>query len=244
MDQYLLQLLQIMKNQMLARGCTVIKIYDGQPKLVYGYKDLKSPYVNKTSMVINKIPDEVIDKLHRILRDSMLSVKGMTFCRLTQSEHGMRIRFTDESLSYHDKFFAINSFEGNLRLNGYLENKEPLEKEPLEKQPLEKAQVPVPVKKIEKEKKKMESFSLSNLKDALVNKITHLDRKTVMILAIIALVLLILGKYQTIKDILIGIKDKVKRSKNFKAMVEDGTNAINGLKKIIGVKDKEAAIES
>lgn len=234
MDQYLMQLLKIMKHQMLAEGCRVIKIYDGQPKLVYGYADLKSPYMNKTLMVINKIPDEVINKLYGILRDTMLSVKGMTFCRLTQSERGMRIRFTDDLLSYHDKFFAINSFEGNLRLRGYLENT----------QPLEKAQVPTPVKKIEKEKKKMESFSLSNLKDALVNKITHLDRKTVMILAIIALVLLILGKYQTIKDILIGIKDKVKRSKNFKAMVEDGTNAINGLKKIIGVKDKEAAIES
>lgn len=234
MDQYLLQLLRIMKNQMLSRGCTVIKIYDGQPKLVYGYKDLKSPYIDKTLMTIDKIPDDVIDKLHRILRETMLPVKGMTFCRLTQSEHGMRIRFTDETLSYNNKVFAINSFEGNLRLRGYLENKEPLKE----------VQVPVPVKKIEKEKKKMESFSLSNLKDALVNKITHLDRKTVMILAIIALLLLILGKYQTIKDILIGIKDKVKRSKNFKAMVEDGTNAINGLKKIIGVKDKEAAIES
>lgn len=235
MDQYLLQLLNIMKHQMLSKGCTVIKIYDGQPKLVYGYKDLKSPYIGKTLMITDKIPDGVITKLHRILRETMLPVKGMTFCRLTQSEHGMRIRFTDDLLSYNDKFFAINSFEGNLRLNGYLEEN---------KQPLEKAQVSVPVKKIEKEKKKMESFSLSNLKDALVNKITHLDRKTVMILAIIALLLLILGKYQTIKDILIGIKDKVKRSKNFKAMVEDGTNAINGLKKIIGVKDKEAAIES
>lgn len=237
MDQYLLQLLNIMKHQMLSRGCTVIKIYDGQPKLVYGYKDLKSPYMGKTLMITDKIPDNVIDKLHRILRETMLSVKGMTFCRLTQAEHGIRIRFTDESLSYHDKFFVINNFEENLRRKGYL-------KTPDIKQPLERAQVPVPVKKIEKEKKKMESFSLSNLKDALVNKITHLDRKTVMILAIIALVLLILGKYQTIKDILIGIKDKVKRSKNFKAMVEDGTNAINGLKKIIGVKDKEAAIES
>ena len=237
MDQYLLQLLQIMKNQMLAKGCRVIKIYDGQPKLVYGYKDLKSPYMGKTLMVIDKVPDNVIDKLHRILRETMLPVKGMTFCRLTQSEHGMRIRFTDESLIYNYRFLVLNSFEENLRRKGYLNT-------PDVKQPLEKAQVPVPVKKIEKEKKKMESFSLSNLKDALVNKITHLDRKTVMILAIIALVLLILGKYQTIKDILIGIKDKVKRSKNFKAMVEDGTNAINGLKKIIGVKDKEAAIES
>lgn len=89
------------------------------------------------------------------------------------------------------------------------------------------------------EKKKMNDFSLTNLKDALVNKITHLDRKTVTILAIIALSLLVVGKYQDIKDILIGIKDKVKRSKNFKAMIADGTAAIDSLKKIVGVKDNK-----
>lgn len=89
------------------------------------------------------------------------------------------------------------------------------------------------------EKKKMNDFSLTNLKDALVNKITHLDRKTVTILAIIALLLLVVGKYQDIKDILIGIKDKVKRSKNFKAMMADGTAAIDSLKKIVGVKDNK-----
>lgn len=89
------------------------------------------------------------------------------------------------------------------------------------------------------ENKKMNDFSLTNLKDALVNKITHLDRKTVTILAIIALVLLVVGKYQDIKDILIGIKDKVKRSKNFKAMVADGTAALDSLKKIVGVKDNK-----
>lgn len=89
------------------------------------------------------------------------------------------------------------------------------------------------------EKKKMNDFSLTNLKDALVNKITHLDRKTVTILAIIALLLLVIGKYQDIKDILIGIKDKVKRSKNFKAMMADGTAALDSLKKIVGVKDNK-----
>lgn len=96
------------------------------------------------------------------------------------------------------------------------------------------------------EKKKMNDFSLTNLKDALVNKITHLDRKTVTILAIIALALLVVGKYQDIKDILKGIKDKVKRSKNFKAMVADGTAALDSLKKIVGVKDnkKETADEA
>lgn len=89
------------------------------------------------------------------------------------------------------------------------------------------------------EKKKMNDFSLTNLKDALVNKITHLDRKTVTILAIIALALLVVGKYQDIKDILKGIKDKVKRSKNFKAMVADGTAALDSLKKIVGVKNSK-----
>ena len=89
------------------------------------------------------------------------------------------------------------------------------------------------------EMKRMNDFSLTNLKDALVNKITHLDKKTVTILALIALVLLVVGKYQDIKDILIGIKDKVKRSKNFKAMVADGTAAIDSLKKIVGVKDSK-----
>ena len=89
------------------------------------------------------------------------------------------------------------------------------------------------------EEKRMNDFSLTNLKDALVNKITHLDKKTVTILALIALVLLVVGKYQDIKDILIGIKDKVKRSKNFKAMVADGTAAIDSLKKIVGVKDNK-----
>ena len=87
----------------------------------------------------------------------------------------------------------------------------------------------------------MKDFSLSNLKDAVIDKVTSLDKKTVTILAIIALLLLIVGKYQTIKDILIGIKDKVKRSKNFKAMVEDGTNALNSLKKLVGVKETKAA---
>lgn len=89
------------------------------------------------------------------------------------------------------------------------------------------------------EEKRMNSFSLANLKDALVNKITHLDKKTITILALIALVLLVVGKYQDIKDILVGIKDKVKRSKNFKAMVADGTAAIDSLKKIVGVKDNK-----
>ena len=97
---------------------------------------------------------------------------------------------------------------------------------------------------VNKENKKMNDFSLSNLKDALISKVTHLDKKTITIIALIALILLVVGKYQDIKDILIGIKDKVKRSKNFKAMVADGTAALSSLKKIVGIKDNEKDNES
>lgn len=90
-----------------------------------------------------------------------------------------------------------------------------------------------------KEELKVNEFSLTNLKDALVSKITSLDKKTVTILAIIALALLVVGKYQDIKDIIKGIVDKIKKSKNFKAMVEDGSNAIKNLKKIVGIKERK-----
>lgn len=103
-------------------------------------------------------------------------------------------------------------------------------------QPIVRTEISTPCKK---EKKEVKDFSITNLKDALVNKITSLDKKTVTILAVIALLLLIVGKYQDIKDIAKGIKDKVTRSKNFKAMVEDANNALAGLKKIIGIKESK-----
>lgn len=91
---------------------------------------------------------------------------------------------------------------------------------------------------VNKGEKKVKDFSLTNLKDALVDKVTSLDKKTITILAVIALLLLIVGKYQDIKDIAKGIKDKVTRSKNFKAMVADANSAVAGLKKIVGIKEK------
>ena len=139
----------------------------------------------------------------------------------------LRIRFAEDT-SEPDRIQAVQKLKQTIIQNVNTETGD--------------AQLPVVYDKYKKkkgEKKKMNDFSLTNLKDALVNKITHLDRKTVTILAIIALVLLVVGKYQDIKDILIGIKDKVKRSKNFKAMVADGTAALDSLKKIVGVKDNK-----
>ena len=76
MDQYLLQLLRIMKDQMLARGCTVIKIYDGQPKLVYGYKDLKSHLV-KIKQIMLKAKINQNKKLIQMRRKIKPKIKDL-----------------------------------------------------------------------------------------------------------------------------------------------------------------------
>lgn len=141
-------------------------------------------------------------------------------------DDSVRVRFAN-GLTAEEKVDAVEALKTEIKNNiSY---------------PEDLPEVPAKVKEcnVIKGEKKMNSFSLTNLKDALVNKITHLDKKTITILALIALVLLVVGKYQDIKDILVGIKNKVKRSKNFKAMVADGTAAIDSLKKIVGVKDNK-----
>lgn len=169
------------------------------------------------------------DTVYQTLFDNMgqwvQDISEIKVCYL--KDGNLRIRFAEDTLE-SDRMQAIQRLKQTIIQNVNTET----------------VDAPLPVvydkyKEKKGEKKKMNDFSLTNLKDALVNKITHLDRKTVTILAIIALVLLVVGKYQDIKDILIGIKDKVKRSKNFKAMVADGTAALDSLKKIVGVKDNK-----
>ena len=87
-----------------------------------------------------------------------------------------------------------------------------------------------------KETKQMNDFSLTNLKNAIIDKVTHLDKKTITLLGILILLLLIATRYNDIKDILNGIKNKIAKSENFKAMKSDAAHAVDGLKKIIGVK--------
>lgn len=169
------------------------------------------------------------DAIYRTLFENMgqwvQDIPEIKVCYL--KDGNLCIRFEEDALSQTRKN-AIQKLEQIIRQNvnvGVADERLPLINEEY--------------KEKKGEKKRMNDFSLTNLKDALVNKITHLDEKTVTILALIALVLLVVGKYQDIKDILIGIKDKVKRSKNFKAMIADGTAAMDSLKKIVGVKDSK-----
>lgn len=204
----------------------VIKVFKGTWNTVYMYEDTDSSYSEKVKFTNEKLTDDLMEEVYDYLSSLFIGIPQIKFCRLSKKATGYRIRADVDCYTKVDCMNTLNKVLGRIGID----------KEP---QTLSKA----PEKKCvhEKKGKQMGNFSLSDLKDAVIDKVTHLDRKTVTILAILALLLLIVGKYQTIKDILIGIKDKVKRSKNFKAMVEDGTKAVNSLKKIVGIKDKGVA---
>lgn len=206
-------------------GIDVIKVFKGSEHLIYCYytNDSSEPYTCK-QVWADKFNDDEQYEAHDAICSAIENVckdtKLLKYCHLSNKASGIRFRLdydNGDSSTSREKAKALlmtklaantATLKAALRYND----------------------------ETKKGERKMNDFSLTNLKDALINKVTHLDRKTVMVLAILALLLLIAGKYQTIKDIAIGIKDKVKRSKNFKAMVEDGTNAVNALKKILGIK--------
>ena len=260
MNRYQLSCLANALRDMVDRGNNVAKIFYGNGNLLYEYRtnEPKALYNYRATLPVGLL-DADLDELLEALKNATFGWPDIKIAELKKKSHGIRIRFENETISNHIKKDLINKLFEKTELDIL---RRPVMMDPvltgtitatpgsISEVPATElkhigaaaALTPVAVSSTMKGKK-MKDFSLTNLKDALVDKVTHLDRRTVMILAIIALVLLIVGKYTTIKDIAKGIKDKVKRSKNFKAMVEDGTNAINGLKKIVGVKsgDKDEA---
>lgn len=262
--QTLVQRLHCLMMDTIRAKRNVVKIFTGTCKTAYIYNSMdstayddKCEWIRPTDGALS-YTDDVLP-LYDMLAKATENEPGVKIAKLSKKATGIRIRF-DEDFTPSGKTSAWQRVYESLKdqAEDFDLTKEFEEKRALGKKVQEEIVIPAlgglmclnaapgAITEVDTHKKKKgtemgslkEDFSLSNLKDAFINKVTHLDRKTVMILAIIALLLLIVGKYQTIKDILIGIKDKVKRSKNFKAMVEDGTNAINSLKKIVGVKDK------
>lgn len=207
----------------------MIKIFKGSEHVIYCYTDNKAPkYSEKIEWApkdISQIFSYDSDLIAGTIKELCHGTALIKWCMLDKKQTGIRMRFDlEEAMDYGvDREDLVETLKDSA--------------EYLVKQTIENSSEELPDKKVKEKRNMKNDFSLGNLKDALVTKVTHLDRKTVTVLAIIALLLLIVGKYQTIKDIAIGIKDKVKRSKNFKAMVEDGTNALNALKKILGIKN-------
>lgn len=219
----------------------VFKIFKSTPYVIYAYETHEEPkdgYVDKKTYSPLTRAEMNFDVFVTLISDSLKHNPKVKWCNGTKGSDHLRLRFADESWNLDTKRRIIRQLSDDVMSKVEIFSSDKKEGIPCKTAP---ATTNCVSPKADKKKgEKMGDFSLSNLKDAVIDKVTSLDRKTITILAIIALLLLIVGKYQTIKDILIGIKDKVKRSKNFKAMVEDGTNAINGLKKIVGIKDKGA----
>ena len=219
-NQLIHELLNVAYNEAATNKALCMKVFKGSENYIYFYEDSKgeNPYTHKHNWTSHRFDSDntFIENFFEFLVRYTENLPAIKVARLQKKANGIRIRF-DENYSTQG---GLNSLLTLIEKAHTMSN------------------LPAPCVATEKKGNKMGDFSLSNLKDALVDKITHLDRKTVMILSIIALLLLIAGKYNTIKDILAGIKNKVKNSDNFKAMVTDGTNAINSLKKIVGVKGK------
>ena len=247
-NQLIHELLNVAYNEAATSTVLCMKVFKGSENCIYFYGDSKgeNPYTYKHNWTSHRFDSDntFIENFFEFLVKYTENLPAIKVARLQKKANGIRIRF-DENYSTQEGLDSLHS----LIEKTYVMSKSPTpvkpeptqaKSEPTQAKPEPTIWVrkPAPCVATEKKGNKMGDFSLSNLKDALVDKITHLDRKTVMILSIIALLLLIAGKYNTIKDILAGIKNKVKNSDNFKAMVTDGTNAINSLKKIVGVKGK------
>lgn len=236
MSEYQLihELLNVAYNEAATSTVLCMKVFKGSENCIYFYEDSKgeNPYTYKHNWTSHRFDsdDTFIENFFEFLVKYTENLPAIKVARLQKKANGIRIRF-DENYSTREGRDSLLA----LIEKAYVMSNPPA---PAKPEPTNSVHKPAPCVATEKKGNKMGDFSLSNLKDALVDKITHLDRKTVMILSIIALLLLIAGKYNTIKDILAGIKNKVKNSDNFKAMVTDGTNAINSLKKIVGVKGK------
>ena len=205
----------------------VFKMFSGAGNAFYYYIDKDSPY-------LGKIYGSLSDNASKEAAYSAIvsaSESDLKCARLTKNGNGWRFRFPDNC---SDRLAALDRVEQRIKdklnrgmvadtltpVSTYVRTTNPGE-----------------IYSGTKERKKpMNDFSLTNLKNALIDKVTHLDKKTVTILSIIALVLLVFCKYKDIKDIFNGIKTKIVNSDNFKEMVSDGTSAVNSLKKIVGVK--------
>ena len=225
-----------LRHVMLARTAPIVKIFNGTQDVMYGYMDEKDGYVSK-----HKWSEDSacwIEEIYNLLVQATKDEKRFKICKLTKKTNGYRFRFdNDSSILPSVKVMILNKIEDIMiaSIPGAI-NPVPVpsvpkpELDPLREIKKEKK------KTVENKEKKMNDFSLTNLKNAIINKVTTLDKKTITIIGILILLLLIATRYQDIKDILIGIKDKIKRSKNFKAMMSDGEKAIDSLKKIVGVK--------
>lgn len=241
-----LRMIPVILNEMLEKMHNVSIVYASIPDKVYMYRKYNGGDLGEYTVTC-KIREKLdLQIVYVFLKEELKDMTQIKVCRLNR-DNGLRLRF-DEDITDSTKKWAVDQLQN--RIEGLLcTQRSPMLASPGSITPVDVDKLLIGKASNEcinkcsnecsnKGEKKVKDFSLGNLKDAVVDKVRCLDRRTVTILALIVLVLLVVGKYQTIKDILIGIKDKVTRSKNFKAMIEDGTNAINGLKKIIGIKEK------
>lgn len=223
-DRLVVQLLNAMWGQYKYNNrFSVFKIYLSTPRTLYTYPDTskESTYINRTTWCTDPITSEDMMLIYTKLAKY---IGFNTEIKYLVSSNGkyVRLRF-DTDTSKNNVEVLVRAIITKINID---------QLNPVTDQPKPETRVVQQTK----ETKQMNDFSLTNLKNAIIDKVTHLDKKTVTLLGILILLLLIATRYNDIKDILNGIKNKIAKSENFKAMKSDAAHAVDGLKRIIGVK--------
>lgn len=202
---------------------SVFKIYLSTPRMLYTYPDTskESTYINRTTWCTEPITSDDMMLIYTKLAKCIGSNTEIKYLVGSNGKY-VRLRFDTDASKSNVETLVHHIIAKLASDQAHPEMDQPKPETRVVQQP--------------KETKQMNDFSLTNLKNAIIDKVTHLDKKTVTLLGILVLLLLIATRYNDIKDILNGIKNKIAKSENFKAMKSDAAHAVDGLKRIIGVK--------
>lgn len=192
----------------------IIKIYRGTPTL-YAYKDLNGAgYIYKLKLDNENLNS--FDNIRNILQDIDLFSKNYYMYKIFNTAGSDYVRLSKDNYNASQIITILKAYvklieTKEYKPGNYYDNKK-------ETQDMNQPVSSVP------------------LLDNLTKKVKTLDKKTVVTIATVALVLLVLSQYTLVKKLLIDTKESLIKSKNFTAMTADLSSAFTCLKKILGIK--------
>lgn len=188
----------------------IAKVYTGVP-IIYAYRDLDGSGYIAEAVLENKNLIS-FSSIEDILQDINTFSRNYYLYKIFKTKGADYIRFTKDNYDANQIITILKAYVKLIQTKEY---------------------------KPKKETQTMSTTQTANsvpLLDNLTKKVKTLDKKTVVTLAIVALVLLVLSQYTLVKKLLIDTKESLVKSKNFTAMTADLSSAFTCLKKILGIK--------
>lgn len=194
----------------------IAKIYTGTPT-IYAYRDLGgNGYIAKIKLENTNLNS--FDSIRNILQDIDIFSKTYYLFRLFGTTGADNVQLLKDNFNASQIITILKAYVKLIQTKEYKPGNYYDNKKETQTMPATQTTNSVP------------------LLDNLTKKVKTLDKKTVVTLAIVALVLLVLSQYTLVKKLLIDTKESLIKSKNFTAMTADLSSAFTCLKKILGIK--------